>query len=156
MDADGAIIRKLELPAVSQIGIVVKDIDKTIEYYENVLGIGPFIMPEIVYKEKHYYGKPADFDFKMAFGSLGPVEMEIIQPIKGPTIYHDFLEKKGEGLHHLGFDVKDIETKLELCKEMGIRIIQGGKGATSQFEYLDTEAISGVIFELIQREKRRI
>jgi methylmalonyl-CoA/ethylmalonyl-CoA epimerase len=90
LDADGAIIRKLELPAVSQIGIVVKDIVQTIDYYQNILGLGPFVMPDIVYEEKHYYGKPADFDFKMAFGSLGPVEMEIIQPITGPTIYHDF------------------------------------------------------------------
>jgi methylmalonyl-CoA/ethylmalonyl-CoA epimerase len=153
---DREIIHKLQLPAVSQIGIVVKDIVQTIDYYQNILGLGPFVTPDIVYEEKHYYGKPTDFDFKMAFGSLGPVEMEIIQPISGPTIYHDFLEKKGEGLHHLGFDVEDIESKLKLCRELGIAIIQGGRGTTSHFEYLDTEAISGVIFELIQRENRRI
>jgi len=91
----------------------------------------------------------------MGFCSLGSVELELIQPITAPTIYHDFLQEKGEGLHHLGFDVKDIEKKLVLCKEMGIKIIQGGQGATSHFEYLDTEEVGGVIFELIQREKRR-
>lgn len=155
MDIDKQVINKLELPAVSQVGIVVRDILQTIEYYQNVLGLGPFAMPDIVYEEKHYYGKPVDCDFKMAFCSLGSVEMEIIQPISGPTIYNDFLVKKGEGLHHLGFDVIDIEKKLALCKELGIGIIQGGKGATSHFEYLDTESISGVIFELIQRKKRR-
>jgi len=45
---------------------------------------------------------------------------------------------------------------IRTCKEMGIKIIQGGQGATSHFEYLDTEAIGGVVFELIQREKRRV
>jgi len=150
------LIKKLELPPMSQIGIVVKDMDKTIEFYEKVLGLGPFVRPDITYKEKHYYGKKVNSEFIMGFCSLGSVEMELIQPITGPTIYHDFLKEKGEGIHHLGFDVKDIEKKLILCKEMGIKIIQGGQGVTSHFEYLDTEAIGGVIFELIQREKRRV
>jgi catechol 2,3-dioxygenase-like lactoylglutathione lyase family enzyme len=156
VEIDQQIVDTLGLPAVSQIGIVVKDIPKTIEFYQNVLGLGPFVIPDIVYDEIHYYGKVVDSKFKMAFCSLGPVEMEIIQPVSGPTIYHDFLKKKGEGLHHLGFDVKDIEKKLALCRKLGIRIIQGGQGSTSHFEYLDTEEIGGVIFELIQREKRRV
>ncbi|MBA7555171.1 hypothetical protein ES705_47824 [subsurface metagenome] len=92
----------------------------------------------------------------MGFCSLGSVEFEIIQPITRPTVYHDFLKEKGEGIHHLGFDVKDIEKKLALCKEIGIKIIQGGQGETARFEYLDTAEIGGVIFELIQRERRRV
>jgi len=156
MNINKQIIKKLKLPPLSQIGIVVKDMDKTIEYYEKVIGLGPFVRPDIVYKEKRYYGKPVNSEWVMGFCSLGSVELEIIQPITGPTIYHDFLQEKGEGIHHLGFDVKDIEKKLTLCKEMGIKIIQGGEGATSRFEYLDTKAIGGVTFELIQREKRRI
>ena len=150
------IIKKLGLPDVSQIGIVVRDLEKTIKYYKEVLGLGPFVKPYIIYKEKYYYGKPVNSEWIMGFCSLGSVELEMIQPITGPTIYHDFLQEKGEGIHHLGFDVRDIEKKLALCKEMGIKIIQSGKGATSRFEYLDTEAIGGVIFELIQRKKRRV
>jgi catechol 2,3-dioxygenase-like lactoylglutathione lyase family enzyme len=156
MNSKQQLIKKLELPPMSQIGIVVKDMDKTIEYYEKVLGLGPFVRPDITYKEKHYYGEQVHSEWLMGFCSLGSVELEMIQPITGPTIYHDFLKEKGEGLHHLGFDVKDIERKLILCEEMGIKIIQGGQGATSRFEYLDTEGIGGVIFELIQREKSRV
>lgn len=156
MNINQQLIKKLELPPMSQIGIVVKDMDKTIEYYEKVLGLGPFVRPDITYKEKRYYGKPVNSEWVMGFCSLGSVELEIIQPITGPTIYHDFLQEKGEGIHHLGFDVQDIEKKLTFCKEMGIKIIQGGQGATSHFEYLDTGEIGGVIFELIQRGKRRV
>ena len=156
MNINQKLIKKLELPTVSQIGIVVKDMDKTIEFYENVLGLGPFVKPDITYKEKHYYGKQVQSEFIMGFCSLGSVELELIQPISGPTIYHDFLQAKGEGIHHLGFDVKDMEKKLALCQEMGIKIMAGGEGATSHFEYLDTAETGGVIFELIQREKRRV
>lgn len=52
--------------------------------------------------------------------------------------------------------MKDIKKKMALCEEIVIKVIQEGQGATSRFEYLDTEEIGGVIFELIQREKRRI
>jgi len=156
MNSKQQLIKNLELPPMSQIGIVVKDMDNTIKYYEKVLGLGPFVRPDIIYKEKHYYGKPVNSEWIMGFCSLGSVELELIQPITGPTIYHDFLQVKGEGIHHLGFDVKDIEKKLALCEEMGIKIIQGGQGATSRFEYLNTAVIGGVIFELIQREKSRV
>ena len=156
MRVNREISEKLNLPNISQIGIVVKDMDRAIEYYEKVLGLGPLVRPEIKYDEKFYYGKPVDSIWIMGFCSLGPVELELIQPITGPTIYHDFLKEKGEGMHHLGFDVRDIDEKIALCKKMGIRIIQSGQGSTSRFVYLDTAAVGGVIFELIQRQSRRV
>jgi methylmalonyl-CoA/ethylmalonyl-CoA epimerase len=146
---------RLELPSVSQIGIVTGDLEKTVNYYEKVLGLKPFIMPKIVYKKKHYYGKAVDSEWLMAFSSLGPVELEIIQPLTGPTVYHDYLKENGDGIHHLGFDVKDIEKKLEIFTKMGIKNIQGGEGETSRFEYFDTAEIGGVTIELLQRKSRR-
>jgi methylmalonyl-CoA/ethylmalonyl-CoA epimerase len=156
MIAKDQIINKLELPAISQIGIVVKNIEKVVNYYEGVLGLGPFVKPRIIFTEKYYYGNLVDSKWILGFCSLGPIELEIIQPITGPTVYHDFLKEKGEGLHHLGFDVNDIEEKLDICRKMNIRVIQSGKGPDSIFAYLDTEKISGVVFELIQRKGRRI
>jgi len=146
---------KLNLPDVSQIGMVVRDMKKTIQYWEKTLGLGPFVMPKISYEEKLYYGKPVDSEWMMAFCSLGPVELELIQPLKPPTVYHDFLREKGEGVHHLGFDVKDIDEKLALCKKVGIDIIQSGRGLTARFAYLNTAKVSGIIIELIQRKSRR-
>ncbi len=156
MRVNGEISEKLDLPDVSQIGIVVKDMDKAIEYYEKVLGLGPFIRPEIKYDQKFYYGKPVDSIWIMGFCSLGPLELELIQVITGPTIYHDFLKEKGEGMHHLGFDVRDIDETIALCKKTGLRVIQSGQGSTSRFAYLDTVKVGGVIFELIQRRSRRV
>ena len=146
---------KLGLPDVSQIGVVVRDLNKTIEYYENVLGLGPFVRPEFLFTATFYYGKPVDSLWMMGFCSLGPVELEIIQHVTGPTIYKDFLKERTEGIHHLGFDVDDMNEKLALCQKMGIQIIQNGWGATSRFAYLDTVKIGGVVFELIERKSRR-
>jgi catechol 2,3-dioxygenase-like lactoylglutathione lyase family enzyme len=146
----------LDLPEVSQIGIVVRDLEKAVDYYQNLCGLGPFVQPEITFIEKFYDDIPTDFEMNMAFCSLGPVEMELIQPVTPPTVYHDFIEKRGEGLHHLGFDVQDMEARLNRYREMGIRVMQMGRTEAGGFAYLDTETIGGVIIELIQRKSRRV
>ena len=155
MEVNQEIIEKLHLPSMSQIGIVVKDLNKTMEYYDKVLGLGPFVEPEITYSDTQYRGNPAKFFFRMGFCSLGAIEMELIEPVTAPTIYHDFLQEKGEGIHHIGFDVKDMDEKIKLSKELGIDILQTGRTPAGGFAYLNTEKIGGVIFELIQRKCRR-
>jgi len=156
MAVNSVLKETLKLPDVSQIGIVVKDLSEAINYYEKTIGLGPFIIPDITFDEVQYYGQKINSKWLMGFCSLGSVEMEIIQPISGPSIYQDFLLRKGEGLHHLGFDIDNMDEKLILCEKLGIRVIQCGKGKTSWFAYLGTEDVSGVIFEFIQRKQRRI
>ena len=155
MEVNQEIIKKLNLPDMSQIGIVVKDLDKTLEYYEKILGLGPFVELKIPYSDKYYKGKPADFFFRFGFCSLGPVELEVIEPVTPPTIYHDFLEEKGEGIHHIGFDVEDMDEIISRCKELGIDVLQIGRTPVGGFAYLNTEKTGGVIFEIIQRKGRR-
>ena len=155
MEINQEIVQRLNLPAMSQIGVVVKDLNKTIEHYQKVFGLGPFVMPDITYSDTYYHGRPAQFSFKMGFCSLGSVELELIEPVAEPTIYHDFLKEKGEGIHHIGFDVNDMDKKIQICKEIGINVLQMGRTPAGGFAYLDTDKIGGVIFELIQRKCRR-
>jgi catechol 2,3-dioxygenase-like lactoylglutathione lyase family enzyme len=154
MEIGNEMKQTLDLPDVSQVGIVVKDLDKSINYFEK-LGLGPFIRPELKFTEKICYGKPAEFEVALGFCSLGSIEMELIQPVSGESIYHEYLETSGEGLHHLGFDVQDMDARLERYQKMGLKVIllvrrEGGGAA-----YLDTGKTGGVIIELIQRESRR-
>ena len=155
MDNKEEIRQKLNLPDLSQIGMVVNDMDKTIQYFTKTLGLGPFVVPEITYHDKKYYGKPVDSTWKMGFCSLGAVELEIIEPCTGPTVYQDFLKEKGPGVHHIGFDVSNMNEILCQCRKIGIDIIQIGRTSTGGFAYLDTEKFSGVTFEIIQRKSRR-
>jgi catechol 2,3-dioxygenase-like lactoylglutathione lyase family enzyme len=130
----------LNLPPVSHIGIVVKELDKAIAYYENVFGLGPFVWSKMRSSERYYYGRPTDFEMIIGSCPLGPIEVELIQPVTPPTIYHDFLERKGEGLHHLGFDVEDMDERLERYEKMGIKAIQHGRGPSGGgYAYLDSK-----------------
>jgi len=150
------IITTLNLPDASQVCVVVRDLDKAIHHYESVLGIGPFVRPEIPYQDKYYLGKPIpDSEWVMGFASLGPVELELTQPVKGPSIYSDFIEQHGEGLHHIGFDIKDLDTRLELCHRLGIEVLCIGRTPAGGFAHLNTHTEGDLLVELIQRTARR-
>jgi len=82
---------------VDQIGIVVKDIETTMKFYEKMFGIEPFPTVES-------YVNSAKL--KIGLFQLGEVQIELIQVVEGESIHSRFLEEKGEGLHHLGFFVR--------------------------------------------------
>ncbi|MDO9542009.1 MAG: VOC family protein, partial [Kiritimatiellia bacterium] len=155
MEINKELKEKLNLPAMSQICIAVRDLDRAVAYYES-LGLGPFVKPEISYTDVFYHGRPVTSKWIMGFCSLGQIEMELSQPVSGPNIYQDFLETKGEGIHHLGFDVKDMDERLVRYEKMGVRVLQSGRTPSGGFAYLDTTEIGGAIFEIIQRKSRRV
>ena len=147
---------RVKLPPVQQVCIVVKDIDRAIEYYTSTFGMGPFSVLDVDMEGVLLRGKPISAKIKVAFADSGPLQIELIQPVEGKSIYTEFLDSKGEGLHHLAFQVDDLDALLaELSKE-GIepiwhqRLPQFGIA----FAYLNTDRIGGVIFELIEVKKR--
>ena len=113
----------LEPSRFYQIGVVVKSIEETVKYYEKVFGFGPFEFVQVDFPTATYYGEVAGYRGKRAFFHLGPIEIELIELIDGKTIQEDFLKEKGEGLHHIGFEVSDLEdtlrgkTSLELAEK---------------------------------------
>ncbi len=146
---DEEIKKRLNIPEVKQIGLVVRDVEKAIKYYSQIFGIGPFktFIPEFF--NKTYYGKPADFTMKLSFTNWGPIEFELIQPLEGKSIYTNFLENGREGIHHLGFEVEDLDASIEAYKEIDIEVLQGGRVKGGGHAYLDTESIVGFIVEII-------
>ena len=148
---------KVVLPPVSQIGIVVKDIEKTAEYYTSMFGIGPFTVYDTGLPGAVSYGKPAPVKMKIALAQTGLIEIELIQPLEGGELYTEFLRNKGEGLHHLGIHVGDFETYDGLLAKLGNQGIKSPlsyRGRRLAFAYLDTQVIGGVILELIHLEGR--
>jgi methylmalonyl-CoA/ethylmalonyl-CoA epimerase len=146
-------IKKItELDRVDQIGIVVKDIDKKSHDYARLFGISfpRVFVPE--YHTKMYLGKPGDFLIRVALGNLGAVEIELIQHLEGEGLHKEFLNKKGEGLHHLGFLVTNLDEKIEALGTLGVKVLMSGERVGARFAYLDTEALLGTVFELIERE----
>ena len=139
-----------------QVGIVVKSIDETIEYYEKVFGFGPFEIRHVDYPNATYYGETAGYRGKRAFFYLGPIQIELVELVDGKTIHEAFLKEKGEGLQHIGFDVNDIAESKRNAEKAGFKIIQSfTRPDGSGFAYLDTDRTGGVIFELIQRPAKK-
>jgi len=127
---------------VDQIGIVVKDMEATMKFYEKMFGIEPFPTVESAVDSAK---------LKIGLFQLGEVQIELIQVLEGENILSKFLEKRGEGLHHLGFFVEDIEKELARLEKGGIKVLERGTVlGVVNFAHLDTEKILGVVLELIQ------
>lgn len=147
--------KKSSFSEIKQVGVVVKDISKAIDYYSS-LGIGPFrTLPSggvPHYLGKKIRGKPADYTMEIRVAQVGLVELELIQPLEGDSIQKEFLEKKGEGINHLGFFVDDIDEEEARLTKQGFRVLANGRRPTGGgFTYFETDAIGGVLLELIER-----
>lgn len=135
------------------VGVVVRNIDETIKYYEKVFGFGPFEIRQVDFSDATYYGETAGYRGKRAFFYLGYIQIELIELIDGKTIHEDFLKDKGEGIHHIGFEVDDLEKSKKNAEEAGLNVTQSfTRSDGSGFAYLDTDRTGGMIFELIQRQ----
>ena len=139
-----------------QIGLVVKDLDRSVHGLSELFGIGPFHVidwPPAGHDDlqKIYHGQPANFRARMAFADLGPVELEIIQPVSGESIWADFLREHGEGLHHIRFNVSQVEPVIEYLSRHGIGVSQMGSGLRpgTNWVYFDTQERIGFIIEIL-------
>jgi catechol 2,3-dioxygenase-like lactoylglutathione lyase family enzyme len=141
--------------SLCQIGIVVRNIDQTIQYYQEVFGFGPFEVRHVDYPTATYYGEKAGYRGKRAFFNLGPIQIELIELKDGKTIHESFLKEKGEGLHHLGFLVRNLEEGKRNAEKAGLAVTQGfTRPDGTGFAYVDSDKVGGVIFELIQRPEK--
>lgn len=103
-------------PEVRQIGIAVKSIDRAIAYYARSFGIGPWFKPKLSTKEHRLKGTEVISDeTEIAIAFSGKIQLELIELISGSqSIYREHLEKHGEGIHHLGFNIRMSRPWFEL------------------------------------------
>lgn len=139
---------------ISQVAIVVEDLEKTMKRYHALLGWGPWNVYEHSapsLHDTHYRGKPQRYSMRAAETMVGDMCFEIIQPLEGPNIYRDWLDAHGEGLHHIAV-MKHTPDESEAFKkkmaENDAKILMGGRiGKTIEFYYLDTEPLLKIIVE---------
>ncbi|GKU21760.1 unnamed protein product [Fusarium langsethiae] len=143
------------LGKVVEICIVTSDCKKTILELEK-LGIGPFRIFEFnanTVSDRYFRGQPAEFELMVAFADTGDMVWEIMQPVSGPSIMQEFLDRGGQGIHHVAFDCNHVpqQKRKEEFKKRGFEVLQsgvwhGGKG-TCEFVFYDTEGAIGTCFE---------
>jgi len=110
------------------VAVAVRDMEKSIKFYET-LGIGPF--PPLIGPSgaaltgKTVRGEPMDYqiDLRHAKSGIGDLKFELIEPLEGETPVKEFLDQRGEGIHHLAVGVKDIKAELEKLKAKGVPLV---------------------------------
>ncbi|CAA9543609.1 MAG: hypothetical protein AVDCRST_MAG19-49 [uncultured Thermomicrobiales bacterium] len=135
-----------------EIAIVTADHRRTMEGLVR-LGIGPWRVytfgPDNV-TEQTYRGEAAEFRLKVCFARSGNVAWELMEPIDGPTIIADHLERRGEGIHHVAYDCGDVPMadRIRDFEARGFRCVQSGKWmGTNHFAFFATDEATTTIFE---------
>ena len=144
---------KIKVQAITQIGIVVKSLEEVMRNYWNILGIGPWDILEYAPPALHditYHGKPVNSKWRVAFTNVGPVQLELLQPVSGDNLYSDFIREHGEGIHHVQFLVDDIKETNQIMEAEGFPILMGGEFLDGGFAYYDTVGPLKIIWEAFQ------
>jgi methylmalonyl-CoA epimerase len=143
-------------PEVRQIGVIVKDVDEAIEYYTSKFGLGPFNTIIAERKGGIIRGKRGDYKLKIAFAQLGPLQLELTEILQGKPIQAEFARDHGEGIHHLGIQVDDVDAEVEKWQERGFKVIQKSPSSLGyKFAFLDTDKTGGIVLELMQPAKEQ-
>ncbi len=134
----------MKIRSIDHISYAVYDIDATIDAWSRLYGIGPW-----TYQENggtDVKGRP--WKIRMAFARVGPVEVELVQCVEGRIFQSKFIDRWGEGLHHLGFFVDDVDAEVAKLVEEGANVLIHDP---ERFAYLDAGGPGGAIFELMSR-----
>src|SRR5512140_19575 len=127
---------------IEHIGIAVSDLENSIKLYEKLFGIKCYNIEEVVEQK-----------VRTAFFLVGQTKIELLEPTDPGSPVGKFIEKKGEGIHHIAFAVRDIEEKLRHAEKEGVRLIDSmpRKGAEGlEIAFLHPKSTGGVLIEICE------
>lgn len=138
----------MNLSHIEHLGIAVKSLEQAIPYYEKVLGLKCYNIEEV-----------ADQKVKTAFFKVGQTKLELLEPTAEDSPIAKFIEKRGEGIHHLAFAVEDgVASALAKCEGNGIQLIDKAprKGAEGlNIAFLHPKSTMGVLTELCEDPSKK-
>ncbi len=130
------------LKQISHLGVAVRDLEQARDFYRSVFGVE---------SSEPIIG--AGGTIKVSLVEVGNTVIELLQPVGSEGVMAKFLEKRGEGIHHVCFEVDNVELELESLKAKGIEIL--GKpepGAEGMCVFLHPKGIHGVLVELVEKK----
>jgi methylmalonyl-CoA/ethylmalonyl-CoA epimerase len=137
----------MELTHIEHLGIAVKSIEAQLPYYENVLGLKCYSIEEV-----------ADQKVKTAFFKIGQTKIELLEPTSEDSAVAKFIEKKGEGIHHIAFAVDSVATALAEAEGKGVQLIDKAprKGAEGlNIAFLHPKTTGSVLTELCEDPSKK-
>lgn len=136
----------MEVSHIEHLGIAVKSLDAAIPYWEKMLGTKCYNIEEV-----------PDQKVRTAFFKVGQTKIELLESTAPEGSIGKFIEKRGEGIHHLAFAVENIEDRLSECEAAGIQLIdkapRGGAEGLS-IAFLHPKSTFGVLTELCENKKK--
>lgn len=134
----------MNISHIEHLGIAVKSLDEAIPYYENILGMKCYSIEEV-----------ANQKVKTAFFKVGQTKLELLEPTSDESPIAKFIEKRGEGIHHLAFAVEDgVANALAEMEGKGVRLIDKAprKGAEGlNIAFIHPKSTHGVLTEFCEK-----
>ena len=133
----------MDLTHIEHIGIAVKSLEEAIPYYENILGLKCYKIEEV-----------ADQKVKTAFFRIGETKIELLESTSPEGPVAQFIEKRGEGIHHIAFAAKNVKYCLAKAEAAGVRLIDKAprKGAEGlNIAFLHPKSTMGVLTEFCEK-----
>jgi catechol 2,3-dioxygenase-like lactoylglutathione lyase family enzyme len=140
---------------MTQVGILVRDLDKTASAYQELLGLEPTIVttdaPELA--QTKYLGRASAARARLAFFHVGPnLDIELIEPDFEPSTWRHDLDANGEGVHHIAFAVNGMKATLANLGRHGLPLLQTGEYTGGRYAYVDSTEPLKVILELLEND----
>lgn len=155
-DTDSKSPAKIKIEGITQVGLIVNDLLKTIKNYWDILGIGPWGMvgckPPLIH-DLTYKQKPGEFTSYVGYADAGGVEVEPIEPLSGKNMYQDFLDSHGQGIQHLQFIVSNISETTQIMRETGFSKLMSLGFSDGEAIYYDTASELKAVWEAFQLPK---
>jgi methylmalonyl-CoA/ethylmalonyl-CoA epimerase len=144
---------------LEQVAFVVRDLGAAQKFFSQTMGIPRFYVIENFGRratDKTIRGRPTDHNFSIAIAYSGNTQIELIQHLSGETCYKEFIERRGEGLQHLGFFLDDREQYGHVLAEFarnGYSVLQSGRFGEAVYTYFDTENAIGAVMEIVYLDR---
>jgi len=124
---------------IHHVGIAVYDLETALKFYRDTLGL-----------HVHAQAEVADQGVKAALLTIGQSEIELLEPLSPESAVGKFLERKGEGLHHICFQTPNVDAELEALKQKGVELVdqRSRRGIAGMICFLHPKASRGVLVEL--------
>ena len=140
---------------ITQIGLLVNDIERTSQKYAEFFGIEKpkwFWTDTADLARTEYRGEPSEARAKLAFFDMGSLQLELIEPDHHPSTWRESLERNGEGFHHIAFVVKGMKERIAVLEAGGMPLLQKGEYTGGRYAYLDTFQDLKVLVELLEND----
>lgn len=142
---------------ITQIGILVHDIEKVSQAYADFFGVAK---PETIVTDTadkaqtEFEGASTPARAKLAFFDMGSLQLELIEPDQHPSTWRNYLDEHGEGPHHIAFVIEGMKEKVTLLESKGFPLQQKGEFTGGRYAYMDTFKELKVLVELLETDRK--